>query len=179
MQLKDLSIPKGNHKQGSLVFKGYRISKAFKTRQKWLAIISDSNPDIILKATILDGMINDDIKLSKAYKTYLDYATGKVPPKKARKFKKSASPKLKTVIVSPKEPTQMEVLDEHADKTKDTSKGTAMKPGVLDVSKDDFTKNNNDDEDGDDDDGGNDDSGNEDDYEENPLFTLADYEEEE
>ncbi|GKD24020.1 hypothetical protein Tco_1225723 [Tanacetum coccineum] len=57
-------------------------------------------------ALILDGMINDDIKLSTAYKTYLDYATGKVPPKKARKFKKLASPKLKTVPASPKEPTQ-------------------------------------------------------------------------
>ncbi|GKC63603.1 retrovirus-related pol polyprotein from transposon TNT 1-94 [Tanacetum coccineum] len=30
----------------------------------------------------------------------------KVPPKKARKFKKSASPKLKTIPASPKEPTQ-------------------------------------------------------------------------
>nr|GEV60696.1 retrovirus-related Pol polyprotein from transposon TNT 1-94 [Tanacetum cinerariifolium] len=39
------------------------------------------------------------------YKTYLDYATGKVPPKKAKKFKKHASPKLKTVSASPKEPT--------------------------------------------------------------------------
>ncbi|GJU92497.1 hypothetical protein Tco_1304920 [Tanacetum coccineum] len=55
-------------------------------------------------ALILDGMINDDIKLSTAYKTYLDYATGKVPPKKARKFKNPASPKLKTVPASPKEP---------------------------------------------------------------------------
>ncbi|GJT16929.1 hypothetical protein Tco_0875635 [Tanacetum coccineum] len=41
-----------------------------------------------------------------AYKTYLDYATGKVPPKKARKFKKPASPKLKIIPASPKEPTQ-------------------------------------------------------------------------
>nr|GEX36996.1 hypothetical protein [Tanacetum cinerariifolium] len=54
---------------------------------------------------IPDRMINDDIKLSKAYKTYLDYATGKVPPKKARKFKKPAFPKLKIVHASPKEPT--------------------------------------------------------------------------
>nr|GEW38084.1 hypothetical protein [Tanacetum cinerariifolium] len=45
---------------------------------------------------IPDEMINEDIKLSTAYKTYLDYATRKVPPKKARKFKKPASPKLKT-----------------------------------------------------------------------------------
>ncbi|GKG67280.1 hypothetical protein Tco_0734120, partial [Tanacetum coccineum] len=28
----------------------------------------------------------DDIKLSTAYKTYPEYATGKVPPKKARKL---------------------------------------------------------------------------------------------
>nr|GEV38955.1 hypothetical protein [Tanacetum cinerariifolium] len=47
-----------------------------------------------------------DIKDSKAYKTYLDCATGKVPPKKAWKFKKPASPKLKTIPDSPKEPTQ-------------------------------------------------------------------------
>ncbi|GJR58739.1 hypothetical protein Tco_1500901 [Tanacetum coccineum] len=62
-------------------------------------------------ALIPDGMINDDIKLSTAYKTYLDYATGKVPPKKARKFKKPTSPKLKIVPASPKEPTQ-KVIDE-------------------------------------------------------------------
>ncbi|GJX15355.1 retrovirus-related pol polyprotein from transposon TNT 1-94 [Tanacetum coccineum] len=57
-------------------------------------------------ALIPNGMINDDIKLYTSYKTYLEYATGKVPPKKARKFKKPASPKLKTVSASPKEPTQ-------------------------------------------------------------------------
>nr|GEZ81340.1 hypothetical protein [Tanacetum cinerariifolium] len=57
-------------------------------------------------ALIPNGMINDDIKLSTAYETYLDYATGKVPLKKARKFKKTASPKLKTVSASPKESTQ-------------------------------------------------------------------------
>nr|GEW79072.1 hypothetical protein [Tanacetum cinerariifolium] len=57
-------------------------------------------------ALIPDGMINQDIKDSKACKTYLDYATRKVPPKKARKFKKHASPKHKTVPASLKEPTQ-------------------------------------------------------------------------
>nr|GEW53541.1 hypothetical protein [Tanacetum cinerariifolium] len=48
--------------------------------------------------------VRDDTLLE--YKTYLDYANGKVPPKKVRKFKKPASPKLKTVHASPKEPTQ-------------------------------------------------------------------------
>nr|GEX21624.1 hypothetical protein [Tanacetum cinerariifolium] len=55
-------------------------------------------------ALIPDGMINQDIKDSKAYKTYLDYAIGKVLPKKKRKFNKPASLKRKTVLASPKEP---------------------------------------------------------------------------
>ncbi|GKD47879.1 hypothetical protein Tco_1276855, partial [Tanacetum coccineum] len=40
-------------------------------------------------------MINQDIKDSQAYKTYYDFATGKVPPRKARKYKKVASPSRK------------------------------------------------------------------------------------
>nr|GEY02774.1 retrovirus-related Pol polyprotein from transposon TNT 1-94 [Tanacetum cinerariifolium] len=63
-----------------------------------------------------------DIKLSIAYKTYLDYATGKVPPKKARKFKKLASLKLKTVPVSPKEPTQKDTPDKSVSKKKAPAK---------------------------------------------------------
>ncbi|GJT63304.1 hypothetical protein Tco_1006837 [Tanacetum coccineum] len=46
-------------------------------------------------ALIPNEMINPDIKDSKAYKTYLDFATGKATPKKARKFKKVASPSRK------------------------------------------------------------------------------------
>nr|GEV42060.1 hypothetical protein [Tanacetum cinerariifolium] len=45
-------------------------------------------------------------KRTKAYKTYLSYATRVTPPKKARKFKKPAAPKLITILVSPKEPTR-------------------------------------------------------------------------
>ncbi|GJW99231.1 hypothetical protein Tco_0181039 [Tanacetum coccineum] len=212
-------------------------------------------------ALIPDGMINDDIELSTAYKTYLDYAIRKVPPNKARKFKKHASPKLNTVSASPKKPTQKvskkkapaktdrgkviellfnaalledaqlkktlrkskrethklqasgssegadfesEVPDEQTGKTKDTSEGTGVKPGVPDVSKEDSSdsdddswgnsEDENDDFNDEDDDGGNDDdSGNDDDGgndaqdsewtdsddDENPSFTLKDYEEEE
>ncbi|GJU48434.1 hypothetical protein Tco_1217989 [Tanacetum coccineum] len=57
-------------------------------------------------AQILEWMINEDIKRSKAYKTYLDYATGKVPPKKARKFKKVASPSKKSSPVLEEEPVK-------------------------------------------------------------------------
>ncbi|GJX39730.1 hypothetical protein Tco_0253033 [Tanacetum coccineum] len=46
-------------------------------------------------ALIPDDMINQNIKDSKAYKTYYDFATGKATPKKARKYKKVASPSRK------------------------------------------------------------------------------------
>nr|GFD54205.1 hypothetical protein [Tanacetum cinerariifolium] len=71
-----------------------------------LKFISKTKDYQIYRAVIPDRMINNDIKLSKAYKTYLDYATRKVPPKKVRKFEKHASPRLNIVPASPKEPTQ-------------------------------------------------------------------------
>ncbi|GJS12548.1 copia protein [Tanacetum coccineum] len=46
-------------------------------------------------ALIPEEMINQAIKDSKAYKTYHDFSTGKATPKKARKFKKIASPSKK------------------------------------------------------------------------------------
>ncbi|GKG49764.1 hypothetical protein Tco_0518538, partial [Tanacetum coccineum] len=55
---------------------------------------------------IPDEMINQDIKDSKAYKTYLDFATGKATPKKARKFKKVASPSRKLSPVLEEEPAE-------------------------------------------------------------------------
>ncbi|GJY29350.1 hypothetical protein Tco_0405117 [Tanacetum coccineum] len=70
-----------------------------------LKFVSKREDCQIYGAVVPDGMINDDIKLSKAYKTYLDYVTGKFPPNKARKFRKPDSPKLKIVPASPKEPT--------------------------------------------------------------------------
>ncbi|GKA32300.1 hypothetical protein Tco_0718667 [Tanacetum coccineum] len=52
---------------------------------------------------IPEEMINQAIKDSKAYKTYLAYATGATTPKKARKFKKPASPSKKQTldVISP------------------------------------------------------------------------------
>nr|GEV99885.1 hypothetical protein [Tanacetum cinerariifolium] len=123
-------------------------------------------------ALIPDEMINDDIKLSIAYKTYVDYAIRKVPPKKARKLKKHASPKLKIVPVSPKEPTrrvkktmrkrkqetyklqasgsseganfESKVPNDLTRKTKDTSEGTGVKPRVLDLFKEDSSDTDDD-----------------------------------
>nr|GEZ55680.1 hypothetical protein [Tanacetum cinerariifolium] len=116
-------------------------------------------------ALILDGMINQNVKDSKTYKTYYNFANGKVEPKKARKFNKRASPRLKTILSSPNEHTQrmkkslkksrrethklqtsgsnkgadfeLEFHDESMGKPKDTSEGTGMKLGVLDMSKED------------------------------------------
>ncbi|GJT83611.1 hypothetical protein Tco_1057953 [Tanacetum coccineum] len=51
-------------------------------------------------------MLNEYIMNSTAYQTYYAYASGDKEPKKARKFKKPASPKQKTILVSPKEPTK-------------------------------------------------------------------------
>ncbi|GKE32418.1 hypothetical protein Tco_1451740, partial [Tanacetum coccineum] len=57
-------------------------------------------------ALIPDDMINQDIKDSKAYKTYYDFATRKVPPRKARKYKKVASPSRKLSPVKEAEPVK-------------------------------------------------------------------------
>nr|GFA99642.1 hypothetical protein [Tanacetum cinerariifolium] len=47
------------------------------------------------------------MKESKAYKTYLGYATGTVPPKVARKFKKVSSSKKDSVpVAADEEPVQ-------------------------------------------------------------------------
>nr|GEZ27137.1 hypothetical protein [Tanacetum cinerariifolium] len=161
---------------------------------------ADKNNDTSKGTVIPNGMINDEIMLSKAYKTYLDYATRKVLSKKARKFKKPASPKLKTIHTSPKEPTKKGKRVKRAAKKVTTSPTTGVvitdtpdksiskniapakrnseeKHGDSENKSDDVNDDN--DDDGGNDGGGNDDSGNEDDYEENPSFTLEDYEEEE
>ncbi|GJR21098.1 hypothetical protein Tco_0969625 [Tanacetum coccineum] len=57
-------------------------------------------------ALIPDDMVNQDVKDSKAYKTYYDFATGKTTPKKARKFKKVASSLRKLSPVLEEEPAE-------------------------------------------------------------------------
>ncbi|GKD76387.1 hypothetical protein Tco_1339008 [Tanacetum coccineum] len=55
-------------------------------------------------ALIPNDMINQDIKDSSACKTYYDFDTGKVPPRKARKYKKVVSPPIKLSHVKEAEP---------------------------------------------------------------------------
>ncbi|GJT97477.1 hypothetical protein Tco_1092995 [Tanacetum coccineum] len=51
-------------------------------------------------------MTNRKMQNSTAYKTYLAIATGAATPKKARKFKKHASPSKKKVLVVVEEPAE-------------------------------------------------------------------------
>ncbi|GJW36752.1 hypothetical protein Tco_0059672 [Tanacetum coccineum] len=63
-----------------------------------LKFVSKTQDYHMYGALIPEEMINQDIKDSKAYKTYLNFATRKAKPKKARKFKKVVSP---SKILSP------------------------------------------------------------------------------
>ncbi|GJW23095.1 hypothetical protein Tco_0033717 [Tanacetum coccineum] len=71
-----------------------------------LKFVSKTQDYQMYGALIHEEMINQDIKDSKAYKTYLDFATGKATPKKARRFKKVASPLKKLSPVLEEEPTE-------------------------------------------------------------------------
>ncbi|GJZ19237.1 hypothetical protein Tco_0555827 [Tanacetum coccineum] len=71
-----------------------------------LKYVSKTEEHQVYGVVIPKEMINEYILNSTAYKTYYAYASGAKEPKKARKSKKPASPKLKTVPVSPKEPTR-------------------------------------------------------------------------
>ncbi|GJZ99837.1 hypothetical protein Tco_0672388 [Tanacetum coccineum] len=62
-------------------------------------------------ALIPDEIINQDIKDSNAYKTYYDFATRKVPPRKARKYKKVSLPSRKLSPVTETEPVKKDKED--------------------------------------------------------------------
>ncbi|GKE94826.1 hypothetical protein Tco_1579681 [Tanacetum coccineum] len=70
-----------------------------------LRFVSIKEATQIYGVVLPESLTSPEIKETKAYKTYLGFATGATPPKKARKFKKLASPQLTTVPVSPEEPT--------------------------------------------------------------------------
>ncbi|GJV05314.1 retrovirus-related pol polyprotein from transposon TNT 1-94 [Tanacetum coccineum] len=70
-----------------------------------LRFVSAKEATQIYGAILPESLTSPEMKETKAYKTYLGFATGATPPKKARKFKKLAFPQLTTVPVSPEEPT--------------------------------------------------------------------------
>ncbi|GKD29560.1 hypothetical protein Tco_1240338, partial [Tanacetum coccineum] len=83
-----------------------------------LKFVSKTDESQKYGALIPDGMINQDIKDTVAYKTYYDYASGKVAPKKARKYKKIASPSRKLSPILEAEPVKKaKQVKRHAKKT--------------------------------------------------------------
>ncbi|GJT26621.1 hypothetical protein Tco_0906896 [Tanacetum coccineum] len=90
-----------------------------------LKYVSKTKEHQVYGVLIPKEMLNEDILNSTAYKTYYAYASVAKEPKKARKFKKPASPKLKIVTVSPKEPTKKPGKDK---KDVTLTKNTTTKP---------------------------------------------------
>ncbi|GJR01873.1 hypothetical protein Tco_0524857 [Tanacetum coccineum] len=115
-----------------------------------LRFVSRKEASQIYGAVLPECLTSPEMKESKAYKTYLGYATGEVPPKVARKFKK-ASPSKKEIrkkslrdfhkthpsgsgTVAEKPPSVEKITPTI------TSEGIGDKPGVLDVTNDDSSK---------------------------------------
>ncbi|GKD25225.1 hypothetical protein Tco_1231439, partial [Tanacetum coccineum] len=71
-----------------------------------LKFVSKTQDYLMYGDLIPEGMINQDIKDSKAYKTYLEFATRKATPKKARKFNKVDSHSKKLSLVLEEEPLE-------------------------------------------------------------------------
>nr|GEZ62197.1 hypothetical protein [Tanacetum cinerariifolium] len=150
--------------------------------------------------------VRDDSLL--AYKTYLDYATGKVPPKKARKYPPDKSVSKKKAPAKADRGKGIELLydaallkdaqlkktlrkskrETHKLQASGSSEGADFKSedDSEDESDDVHDEDDNNDDDGNDDDSGNDDGGNDaqdskrtdSDDDENASFTLKYYEEE-
>ncbi|GKF13649.1 hypothetical protein Tco_0055111 [Tanacetum coccineum] len=74
-----------------------------------LRFVSKFDEYQVYGALLLEGLTNQQMRDSPAYKTYLAFATGAATPKKARKFKKPASPSKKKDLVAVKEPAEKPV----------------------------------------------------------------------
>ncbi|GJR49031.1 hypothetical protein Tco_1317134 [Tanacetum coccineum] len=108
------------------------------TSQREPCPILDSQRSSSITSSHKTNMLNEDILNSTAYQTYYAYASGAKEPKKARKFKKPASPKLKTVPVSPKESTKKPAK---AKKDVPSTKKSATKTNISTKSGIGHTKN--------------------------------------
>ncbi|GJZ52318.1 hypothetical protein Tco_0606833 [Tanacetum coccineum] len=120
-----------------------------------LRFVSAKEATQIYGAVLPECLTSLVMKESKAYKTYLGYATGAVPPKMARKFKKAYPSKKDSVVIreAPMETKSKSKEKEKVDVTHGkgiellseitptvTSEGTGDKPGVPNVTEDDSTK---------------------------------------
>ncbi|GJT36555.1 hypothetical protein Tco_0926974 [Tanacetum coccineum] len=71
-----------------------------------LRFVSKTKEYQVYGALIHAGMTNRNMLNSTAYNTYLAFAIGAATPKKARKFKKPASPSKKKTLIAVEEPTE-------------------------------------------------------------------------
>ncbi|GJV20842.1 hypothetical protein Tco_1369862 [Tanacetum coccineum] len=71
-----------------------------------LIFVLESDEYQVYRALLPEGMTNQQIRDSPTYKTYLAFVTGATTPKKAWKFKKSASPSKKKALVVVFEPAE-------------------------------------------------------------------------
>ncbi|GKC58321.1 hypothetical protein Tco_1085919 [Tanacetum coccineum] len=68
-----------------------------------MRFVSKADDYQVYGALLPQGMTNQKMRDSPAYKTYLAFVTGAATPKKARKFKKPASPLEKRTLVTVEE----------------------------------------------------------------------------
>nr|GEX11553.1 hypothetical protein [Tanacetum cinerariifolium] len=107
------SIDSGNHELKSCGDKTISMRNKIKLHiihddslLRTLKFVSKTQDYLQYGALIPDDLINQYIKDSQAYKTYYDFSTGKVPPGKARKYKKVASPSRKLSPVKEAKPVK-------------------------------------------------------------------------
>ncbi|GJZ15246.1 hypothetical protein Tco_0550923 [Tanacetum coccineum] len=102
-------------------------NKAYKKQEN--IFVSAKEETQIYGAILPESLTGPEMKEAKDYKTYLGFATGATPPKKARKFKKPASPKHTIVPVSTEEPTRKSKrVKRHANKsTKAPARGVVIR----------------------------------------------------
>ncbi|GJR83829.1 hypothetical protein Tco_0154614 [Tanacetum coccineum] len=90
-----------------------------------LRFVSRKEASQIYRAVLPECLTSPEMKESKAYKTYLGYATGEVPPKVARKFKKASPSKKESELVpGDEEPVKK------GKRLKTPSKKSASKPAT-------------------------------------------------
>nr|GEU44678.1 hypothetical protein [Tanacetum cinerariifolium] len=70
-----------------------------------LRFVSGKEETQIYGHILPESLTSPEMKETQAFQTYLGFATRATPPKKVRKFKKPASPKLTIVPVSTEAPT--------------------------------------------------------------------------
>ncbi|GKF04415.1 hypothetical protein Tco_0035083, partial [Tanacetum coccineum] len=90
-----------------------------------LRFVSAKESTQIYGAILPECLINLAMKQSKAYKTYLGYATGVVPPKTARKFKKASPSKKDTGVVIREAPVETKSKSKEKEKV-DVTRGKGI-----------------------------------------------------